>query len=294
MSVSVNTPILDTVARPSKVGTTSRTARWRVSTVLAAAWLIGIVALSLLAPFLGLPDPAVSTGQYHAPLFGDYFLGTDGLGRDQFSRLVWGARASLLIGGVTIGITLLIGTLLGLIAGYFRGKADLIISGLTDFILAMPGMVFLLVLTAIFRPTPSTLIVGISVLLVPTFVRLSRAQTISWTEREFVRAAHVLGARHRRVILREVLPNIVPAMLTFALAIGGQVLVLEGSLSFLGLGIPPPTPSWGSMIATGQLQMARHPQVVLLPAACLFVTVLSTNIIGNRRDTRGRTKGPSL
>lgn len=294
MSVGLETPVLDNVVARPRVSTATRRARWRISTVLAAGWLLGILVLALLAPFIGLPDPAVSSGTYHAPPFGDYLLGTDGLGRDQFSRLVWGARASLLIGGLTISITLLLGTTLGLIAGYFRGKPDLIISGLTDFILAMPGMVFLLVLTAIFRPTPSTLIVGISVLLTPTFVRLSRAQTIAWAEREFVRAAHVLGARHRRVILREVLPNIVPAMLTFALAIGGQVLVLEGSLSFLGLGIPPPTPSWGSMIATGQLHMARHPQVVLLPAICLFVTVLSTNVIGNRRESAQRTKGPTL
>jgi peptide/nickel transport system permease protein len=292
--MSVGTPILETVVRPSRVRSRSRRFSGRIGSVLAAGWLLTVLVLALLAPFIGLPDSAVSTGDYNAPLFGKYLLGTDGLGRDHFSRLVWGARASLFIGGVTISITLVVGTMLGLIAGYFRGKADLVISGMTDFILAMPGMVFLLVLTAIFRPTPKTLIVGISVLLVPTFVRLSRAQTISWTEREFVRAAHVLGARHRRVILYEVLPNIVPAMLTFALAIGGQVLVLEGSLSFLGLGIPPPTPSWGSMIATGQLHMARHPQVVLLPAVCLFLTVLSTNVLGNRREISQRTKGPVL
>ncbi|HWD24571.1 MAG TPA: ABC transporter permease [Acidimicrobiales bacterium] len=295
MSPVVDAPILESAPEDLKILRTRPKASRQVGRLLAIMWLTTVVALALLIPILSVPSPAVSTGVFDARPFGHYLLGTDELARDEFSRLVWGARTSLEVCFVTITIAMLVGTTLGLLAGYFRGKTDTAIAGLTDLVLAIPGLVFLLVLTVVFRPSTNTLMIGIAVLLTPTFVRLSRANTIAWAEREFVRAAHVLGARNRRVILREVLPNVMPSVLTYAVIAGGYVLVIEGSLSFLGLGIPPPTPSWGSMIADGETYMQNAPQLVLVPAVCLFLTVMSTNVLGNsRRQANERVRGGTL
>lgn len=266
----------------------------RVGQALAIAWLVGIAALALLVPLLPAPDPTVSTGVFAGRPFGEFILGTDQLARDIFSRLAWGARTSMEIVVVTIGSALLVGTTLGLLAGYFRGKADTLIAGIADFVLAIPGLIMLLLLTATWGASVNTMMFGIVVLLTPTFTRLARANTIAWAERDFVKSAHVLGAPHRRVILRELLPNILPAMLTYSLIAAGYVMVIEGSLSFLGLGVPSPKPSWGNMIAEGKMRLRDAPHMVLVPSVFMFLTVLATNTLGNRRsqaNARSRSSG---
>jgi peptide/nickel transport system permease protein len=267
--------------------------RRRIARLLALAWLALVAVLALIIPLLPAPKPGVSVGKIAASPFGHYLLGTDQLGRDIFSRVCWGARISIEVAGLSTVIAFVVGVGLGLLAGYFRGFLETVIGGIADLSLAFPGLVLLLVLTSIRGASAHILIIALAILLTPTFVRLGRANTLAFMQREFVLAARSLGARHRRIMLREVLPNVLPSVSVYALTAAASVFVVEGSLSFLGLGIPPPTPSWGSMIAGGQQELLQHhPHMVLVPSVVLFLTVLSLNVLGNSRQDAGDRSRP--
>jgi peptide/nickel transport system permease protein len=253
--------------------------------IAALVWIIGIVGLALLAPVLPLPDPTQGgLGVARSP-FGSHILGTDQLGRDELSRIVFGARTSIILSILSVVIAMVTGVTAGLLAGYFRGKADLIIVAIGDIVLAFPGLVLLLVISALAGPTIPNLIGAIAFFLFPTFMRLARANALNIAQREFVLAARGVGAREIRIAMREVLPNVIPAVRSYALAAIGLVLVIEGSLSFLGLGIQPPTPAWGSMIADGRLLFDRAPQLILIPSLVMFLTVLSLFTMSEGRAT---------
>ncbi|MFD0661783.1 ABC transporter permease [Thermocatellispora tengchongensis] len=259
---------------------------------LSAAW-IGLVALSaLLAPLLPLPDPTVPDYEHIAsgPVTG-HLLGTDQLGRDMLARLIHGARASLQVGLVAVLLGLSAGMLLGLLAGYLRGWVDAVISAVVDLVLAFPALVFIMVLVAVRGATATVLIIGLGSVFVPTFTRLARANTLMWSKREFVLASRVLGSGRLRTLAREVFPNVLPSVLAYAFVVVAVVMVAEGSLSFLGFGLQPPTPSWGSMIAGGRQLLSSSPHIVALPALVLLLTVLSFNVIGDR--LRNKTSGRS-
>lgn len=257
---------------------------------IAIVWASLVVLAAILAPILPLPDPNTADYAHIAatPMEG-HLLGTDQLGRDILSRIVWGAQASLQIGFVAVALGMTVGLALGLLAGYYRGWVDALISIVVDIVLAFPALIFIIVLVAVYGPSAQILILGLGAIMVPTFTRLARANTLVWSQREFVMAATVLGSRRLRTLWREILPNVLPGVLSYAFLVVAVVMVAEGSLSFLGFGIQPPASSWGSMIAGGRQSLYNAPHIVAFPSIALLVTVMSFNFIGDY--LRGRTPG---
>lgn len=250
---------------------------------VAWAWLGAVVLAAVFAPILPLWDPAVPDYQN---VFGgitpQHWLGGDTLGRDNLSRIIYGARASLLVGICAVGLGALVGGILGMLAGYFGGRTERVLALVTDVVLAFPGLVLIIAIVAILGASLPNLIMGLAILSVPTFIRLTRATTLVVAQREFVQAARAYGCRPLRIIAREIAPNVVLPVAAYAFIMIGTFIVVEGSLSFLGLGIPPPTPSWGGMIAGGRTELLNYPHISLFPAAVMFLTVLSINYIGER------------
>ncbi|MBQ7803110.1 ABC transporter permease [Rhodococcus sp. (in: high G+C Gram-positive bacteria)] len=259
--------------------------------LLGATWLATIALAAIFASFLPIPAPDEITSQYSLPPFeqGAHILGTDQLGRDQLSRVIYGAQISL---AVAIGATLLalvVGVAFGLLAGYFRGGVDVSFDIGTNTVLAFPPLILLIALVAVMEPSIGTLAFGLGLVGIPTFARISRANTIAFANREFVTASKSLGAGTFRILVREILPNVLLPVFSFAIVVAASLVVAEGSLSFLGLGVPPPTPSWGGMIAAGRESLYEDPSLVLVPGAFFFLTVLSLNLTGDwARDRIGR------
>jgi peptide/nickel transport system permease protein len=262
---------------------------------LACAWLGAVVLAAIFAPLLPLWDPAIPD---YKNVFGgitpQHWLGGDTLGRDTFSRVIYGARASLLVGICAVVLGALVGGTLGMVAGYFGGRAERVLTWIADVVLAFPGLVLIIAMVAILGASLTNLIVGLAILSVPTFIRLTRATTLVVAQREYVQAARAYGCRPLRIILREIAPNVVLPVAAYAFIMVGVFIVVEGSLSFLGLGIPPPTPSWGGMIAAGRTELLRYPHISLFPAAVMFLTVLSINYIGERTRKQFEVKESNL
>ena len=197
------------------------------------------------------------------------------------SRLINGARISLTGGLLAPVVGLVIGGALGMMAGYLGGRFEALTVGAVDVLLAFPPLVFALAVTAYLGQSVFNLTLVIGVLSIPAFTRVARATTLSLTQREFVVAARTLGATHTRILLRELLPNVALPLLAFFLLAVAVTIVVEGALSFLGLGVPPPAPSWGSMIGEGRESLDIAPWLAFLPAGFMFVTVLAFNIVGD-------------
>jgi peptide/nickel transport system permease protein len=248
----------------------------------AVGWTIFILAAAALAPLLPLPSPTdMDMVERRAPMSLQHWLGTDGLGRDELARLIYGARVSLTVGlcAPVIGIT--IGGALGMLAGYFRGRFESLVVGSMDVLLAFPPLVLALAVTAYLGQSLFNLTFILGVLGIPAFMRVARAATLSLARREFVIAAQALGATHARILLRELLPNVFLPLLAFFLLGVAVTIVAEGALSFLGLGVPPPVSSWGSMIGEGRESLEIAPRLAFLPAIAMFLSVLSFNLIGD-------------
>ncbi|WP_034508598.1 ABC transporter permease [Blastococcus sp. URHD0036] len=261
-----------------------------VSVGLSWSWLVLVVVLAALVPLLPVSDFDVAAGPPRTPPgFGnglDLLLGTDNFGRSELSRILYGARVSLVVGLVAGTVAFVIGTFLGLLAGYFGRWVDAVITYVTDALLAFPPLILLLSISAVTKPSLFTLTVGLTILVIPSFVRLSRANTISWRSREFVRAARNMGATSPRIIRREILPNVLPTVASYLPLVIASLIVAEGSLSFLGLGIPAPTPSWGGMIAAGKDSLDDAAYLVLVPSVVVFLTVFALNQIGDSLRAR--------
>ncbi|MEO8697227.1 MAG: ABC transporter permease [Acidimicrobiales bacterium] len=267
----------------------------RIVVLLAGGWLLLVSVLALIAPLLPLEDPDERVGRVALRPGGEFRLGTDQLGRDILSRVIYGGRASLLIALLATAIAFVVGLALGMLAAYFRGVVGWAVVAIGDLGLAFPGLVLLLVLTSIEGGSIKILVIGLSILLTPTFMRLGRANTLLYVNREFILAAKGVGARPLRILVHDLLPNVIGPVAVYALAAGAHVFVIEGSLSYLGLGIAPPTPSWGSMIASGQRQLRTAPHIVIVPSLVLFLTVLSLNVLGDvRRGARQTTSSNTL
>lgn len=250
----------------------------------AYTWLALIILLTIFADLLPLASYATPVGlPRQGPAGGslDLLLGTDGQGRSMLSRCIYGARVSLLVGAAA-GVTgFAVGSVLGMVAGYFRRWSDGLVRLIADAMLAFPPLILLLALSTILTPSIRTLLLGLTLLVVPSFLRLARANTLTWSAREFVLAARNMGAGHRRILVREILPNVLPALGAYLPIVMAALIVAEGSLSFLGLGIPPPTPSWGGMIAEGKDSIGDTPLLVFVPSAFIFLTVFALNQAGD-------------
>ena len=254
-------------------------------------WMVTIILAALLAPILPLSDPDKSFGEIveKPPIVAGHLLGGDGSGRDMLARVIFGARVSLLVGFASVAIGWVIGGFLGLVAGYFKGRLDTVLSTLFNVLLSIPALVFALSLVAVFASSDENvsstrkmvvLIIALGIVTIPVLGRISRASTLAWSEREFVKAAEVMGAKPLRIIWREVLPNVLPAMMSIALLGIGVVIVAEGALSLLGVGVQG-VPSWGNMISDGRGDLRNAPHIVFIPSIALFFTVLSLNYLGD-------------
>jgi peptide/nickel transport system permease protein len=250
--------------------------------VCAAGWIVLIGLAAALAGVLPLASPTdMDVLARRAPPSAQHLLGTDQLGRDELARLIYGARISLTVGLLAPVIGVTIGGCLGMLAGYFRGRLETLTVAGVDVLLAFPPLVFALAVTAYLGQSVLNLTLVIGVLGIPAFTRVARAVTLSLSEREFVTAARALGATHTRILLRELLPNVALPLLAFFLLGVAVTIVVEGALSFLGLGVPPPAPSWGSMIGEGRESLDLAPWLAFLPAGFMFLTVLAFNIVGD-------------
>jgi len=242
--------------------------------------------MALLAPWLAPHSPdqqffeGLTLEGKPLPPGGPFLLGTDLLGRDLLSRLVWGARASLLVGVVANGVAVLIGGLVGLAAGYFRGWIGALLMRFTDVMMAFPALLLAIALAAILRP--SLWIVALVIALV-NWVQVARvvyAQTLSLAQREYVEAARALGATNARILLRHLLPHLFPTLLVWGSLGLSTTVLLEAALSFLGVGVQPPIPSWGGIINESQSYFTSAPWLVAFPGAAILLTSLAFNLLG--------------
>jgi len=256
----------------------------RFTLYFAINWLMLIVVAAMSANLLPVPPPDHIDWTHLAakPGVAGHLLGTDGLGRDILSRLIYGSRVSLVVGFLAPAIGLLLGVLFGLMAGYLGGVTDRAISGTIDIFLAFPRLVFLLMAMFVFGSNLLNLTVALGLICTPSFARMARANTIKLKQREFVLAAKTAGASNGSIIRHEILPNILSPLFVYMLLAIGLVIIAEGSLGFLGLSVPPPTPSWGGMIAEGRETLDQSPHVSLIPMIFMFLTIVSINLIGER------------
>ena len=253
---------------------------------LAAGWLILITGLAIIEPLLPLQEPLALSGAARKGPSAAHWLGTDELSRDQLSRVISGAQVSLTVGIVSALIAGVVGTLLGLVSGYYRRTTETLVMGLMDVMLAAPALIFVIVITSMLGAGIRNVIIAISVLAVPAFARVARAQTLVYAERDFVKAARSLGATRRRILFLEIAPNVLPTVVAYALVTVSVAIIVEGSLSFLGLGVSPERATWGGMIAGGRSHLNTAPHISLIPGAIMFLTVLTLNALGDKLQRR--------
>jgi peptide/nickel transport system permease protein len=260
-----------------------------VGAVLILLFILVAIAAPMIAPYdyaeqnllerYGRPSPA-------------HLLGTDAFGRDVLSRIIWGARISLLVGVVAVAIASLLGGTVGIVAGYVGGTVDRILTSLVEMLMAFPLLLIAIGLIAVLGPGLFKVMLAIGLGSVPIFARVLRAETRTVRERDYVAAALSTGASHVRTVLRHILPNMTASLIVLVTTRIATAVLTEASLSFLGLGIRPPTPSWGVLVAEGRALLERQPWVPMAPGVAIMVTVLSLNIFGDglrdALDVRGR------
>ena len=261
--------------------TLRRAARARLAP-FGAVVLLAAVVVALAAPLVSPHDPLKQNlANALSRPSGTHLLGTDNVGRDVLSRVVWGTRVSLLAGFVSVALALLAGGVIGLAAGYTAGRIDGLLMRLMDAVLSFPALVLALALGAVLGAGLTGVLIALAVVYTPTFARLMRGQVLAITAREYVDAARALGATGWRVAWHHVLPNATAPMVVQASLSVAFAILAEASLSFLGLGIQPPAASWGSMINAGRGYLQQAPWIVFGPGAALFVTVIGLNFVGD-------------
>jgi len=244
--------------------------------------IVAFIALAALAHWIAPYDPvATSWTLVRKPPSALHWFGTDDLGRDILSRVIYGARASLMAGAISVGIALSVGVPLGLLAGYRGGFIDALISRITDAMLACPFLILAIALAAFLGPSLGNAMIAIGVTTTPVFVRLTRGQTIGVKVEDYVEAARAIGNPRWRIALFHILPNIMPALLVQATLSIAAAIIAEAALSFLGLGQQPPTPSWGSMLNAAQRFLTNAPWMAIWPGLAIFLVVLSFNLVGD-------------
>ncbi|QEI06607.1 ABC transporter permease [Pigmentiphaga aceris] len=266
-----------------------RKARWRGLPYIAFAILGVFLIMALGADFIAPhnPERAALSLRYLPPAWVDggraaYFLGTDHLGRDVLSQLIFGARISLIVGGTSVVIAGVLGTAIGIAAGYLGGWFDQVMMRLVDAWLALPSLVFAIFLAAVVGPSETNLVVILAAVYWTRYARVVRSEVLSLRERDFVRLAIVAGASPSRIMARHLLPNVANTAIVLATLMLGSVIVTEASLSFLGVGVPPPRPAWGLMLSDGRKGlMAGYWWLTVFPGLCIMLVVLAASLIGD-------------
>ena len=241
-----------------------------------------LIITAILAPVIAPHSPTDQSiiDRYQSPS-GAHWLGTDELGRDIFSRIIYGTRISIQIGLITVGISMVIGVLLGGIAGYFGKWIDHIIMRLIDILMAFPSILLAIALVAVLGPSLQNAMIAVGIVGIPQFARIVRSAVLSVKETEYIEAARAIGAKHKRIFLQHVLPNsLAPIIVQATLGIGTAILDAAG-LSFLGLGAQPPTPEWGAMLSDGRSALQTAPWVIAFPGIAIFLVVLGFNLFGD-------------
>src|SRR5947199_9761860 len=275
-------PITDSEALESPARRALRRLFHRKGAVVGLVVIATFIVMAVFAPLLSPYDPiATSWTLVRKPPSALHWFGTDDLGRDIFGRVIYGARASLMAGAISVGIALLIGVPFGLLSGYRGGFIDVLISSMTDAMLACPFHILALELAAFIVPCICNAMIAIGISTTPIFVRLTRGQVMSVKVEEYVEAARAMGNPRWRIALFHILPNIMPALLVQATLSIAAAIIAEAALSFLGLGQQPPAPSWGSMLNSAQRFLVNAPWMAVWPGLAIFLVVLSFNLVGD-------------
>jgi len=267
--------------------------RFDLTTWLCLIWVSLITLAAVLAPLLPLGEHENTAATLLDPimqppdLLSVHPLGTNNLSLDMLARVVWGARISLVVAIGAVGAAVIVGGAVGIVAGFIRGVPDRVAGILTNSLLAVPPLILLIALAAVLEPSPGNLVFALALLALPSMVRIARANTLAFAQREFVLAGRAMGASKLRLMFRELMPNVLLPLLSYAMVMVSVLIVAEASLSFLGLGTPPPTPTWGNMIAEAEgATLMKHPHIVLVPGIVLFLTVFSFNLLGEKARAR--------
>ena len=259
-----------------------RRLRRRKGAIAGLAVIVVFVLLAVFAPLIAPFDPAAqSWSAVRKAPSALYWFGTDDVGRDVLSRVIFGTRASLLAGVISVGIAVSIGVPLGLTAGYLGGWIDALLSRITDAMLAVPFLILAIALAAFLGPSLGNAMIAIGVTTTPIFIRLTRGQVMAVKVEDYVEAARAIGNPRWRIALFHILPNILPALLVQATLSIAAAIIAEAALSFLGLGQQPPAPSWGSMLNSAQRFLTTGPWMAVWPGLAIFLTVLSFNLLGD-------------
>ena len=260
---------------------------WRKLKANKAALVgLGIVAffalLAVAAPILPIADPnATDWSAVRKAPSAVHWLGTDEIGRDLLSRMIWGARASLMAGVFSVAIAVFLGVPFGLLSGYFGGWVDMVISRITEALLAMPYLITAIALAAFLGPSLTNAMIAIGFSAMPIFVRLTRGQTLSVKTEDYVEGARSIGLRHSSILLRYILPNVFSPIIVQATLTIAAAIIAEASLSFLGLGQQPPAPSWGSMLNVAKNFLSQAPWMAIWPGSAIFLVVMGFNLLGD-------------
>ena len=264
-----------------------------LTTWLCLVWLVLLIGAALLAPVLpigehenlaaAMTDPAMA----RPDLLSDHPLGTNNFGLDLLARVLYGARASLVVALGAVLIGMVVGGAIGILAGYRRRLTDRVVGIFANSLLAVPPLILLIALATVLDPSLRNIAFALSLLALPSMIRVARASTMSFAQREFVLAGRAMGASSLRIMTRELLPNVLLPLASYAMVMVSVLIVAEASLSFLGLGIQAPAPSWGNMISEGQGRVfEQHPHIVMVPGTVLFLTVFAFNALGERARKR--------
>jgi peptide/nickel transport system permease protein len=244
--------------------------------------VVVMILLAVLAPWLAPFDPlATSFSLVRKAPSGAHWFGTDEVGRDLLSRVIWGGRASLAAGVISVSIAIGLGVPLGMLAGYAGGLLDAVVSRITDAMLAIPFLILAIALAAFLGPSLGNAMIAIGITATPIFVRLARGQVMNVRAEDYVEAARAVGNPPARILLRHVLPNILPPVIVQTTLAIAAAIIAEASLSCLGLGQQPPAPSWGSMLNTAQRFLTQAPWMAVFPGLAIFLTVLAFNLLGD-------------
>jgi peptide/nickel transport system permease protein len=285
---------VELAARPGRNRAWQRFTRFKPG-LAGLVFVIGLILLALFAPVLAPHDPTeIHTRLRGAPPSAEFPLGNDSIGRDVLSRLIYGSRVALIVGFGAITIAVTIGVTIGATAGYFGGRLDQVLSRIIDTLMAFPTLALLITLNAVLGGSLLTVVIIIGMTQWASYARVSRAEVLSLREREFVAAARGIGAPTSRIIARHVLPNMAGPLIVLASLDIGAIIILESALSFLGLGVKPPTPSWGGMLADGRAFIRTYPHIAIVPGLAITVSVLAFNLVGDglrdALDPRGRDR----